>query len=273
NEKRLEALTIRDRTFLESKDGRLYAEPSVLCGLDTWVLRTRYSWSGSVHAKCEVEYFKSFFPGTFITATGKIIDQYEKRGGRYFVSEVNTRDEHGNILCRVRNTMLLNLKELLEYKKTMVKSKKNNSGKKNENKEENKSEVCLSFEQKELTMDNILLFWEIEESIYGSYPCIHNTVRLAKEAGLADIVAPGRYSIGLLNAMFGNIWGELWLQRGKYEVYFLNNLLPGVLPKVTAEAMMGNTDGSSDKKKVFNVVCRDNASNKHLLAGRASVYI
>jgi acyl dehydratase len=271
SEKRLEALSIRDGSFLKSRAGKLFAEPSVLCGQHSWLFRTKYSWSGSVHAKCEVQYMKPFFPGTHIHVTGRVADQYERRGGRYFVFEMDTRDEQGELLCTVRNTMLSNLKELLEFRKKTAASEKSGSHPAQAETKEIKPEVSIALEQKELTREKIRMFHETEEGIYGLLNCLHNDVEVAKRAGLPDIIAPGRYSLGLMNAMCGSIWGELWLQRGRYEVSFLNNLLPGVQMRASAEKTVGIGKDGDGGKRAFTLVCRDNVSGKNLLGGVASI--
>jgi len=48
NRQRLAAYSLPASAFLP---GTGWAEPSLLCGQHSWVMRQRFSWGGSVHAK------------------------------------------------------------------------------------------------------------------------------------------------------------------------------------------------------------------------------
>ena len=122
-----------------------------------------------VHAKCEVKFLKPVFPDTHITVTAEVVDKYERRGGHYVVFQMVTMNEEKEEVARVRNTMLLNLREVLEYKKKMTTHKT-----KTEEVEKGMPtpggltpKLLISFGPKEIKREDILLFFQTEEAIYG----------------------------------------------------------------------------------------------------------
>ena len=256
NSRRLPSLGIDDPGYLADADGRPCAEPSILCGQHTWVARQRYSWGGSVHAKCDVHLLKPVYPGTTIHVTAEIAGKYERRGGRYVVFELETRDDQGDVACRVQNTMLLNLRDLLAYRARAAEPREADRRAKPA---APGPRLELSFGPKTLTRDDLLRFFQAEEQVYGPHPSIHNDDAIARQAGLADIVAPGRYLIALTTCMFAKVYGPAWFHSARYSVSFLNNLLPGVVAEVRA--------GVPGAAGAFSVSCRDAASGKALLAG------
>jgi acyl dehydratase len=263
NEQRLPALSIDDPGYLADHEGRPCAEPSVLCGQHTWVVRQRYSWGGSVHAKCDVQLLKPVHPGTTIHVGAEVVGKYERRGGQYVIFQVETRDDRGDLACRVQNTMLLNLRELLA-------SRAQGTGEPREHERRPDAapaaspgpELRLSFGPKTLRREDLLRFFRAEEQVYGPHPSIHNDEAIAREAGLADIVAPGRYLIALTTCMFAKVFGPRWFSTARYSVSFLNNLLPGIVAEVRA--------GVPGAPATFEVSCRDAGSGKALLAGTAA---
>jgi acyl dehydratase len=271
NGKRLGALSIADAGYLADARGGRYVEPSVLCGQHSWVMRQRYSWGGSVHAKCDVQFVEPVSPGATIHVGAEVVGKYERRGGRYIVFQIETRDDQGDVVSVVQNTMLLNLRELLVARKTAGPPRTSErpadtpappSG----------PELLVSFGPKTLQRDDILGFFRAEEDVYGGHPCIHNDEEIAKAAGLAAIVAPGRYQIALITSMFGKVYGERAFRAARYSVSFLNNLLPGVVIEVGARVLTPSTADASNEK-TFGVSCRDSASGKALLSGTASLAV
>jgi acyl dehydratase len=260
NAQRLPALSIEDPGYLEDHEGRPCAEPSVLCGQHTWVVRQRYAWGGSVHAKCDVRLVKPVYPGQTIRVGAEVVGTYERRGGRYVVFQVETRDEGGALACRVQNTMLLNLRELLAHR-----AQATGAPRAAEPAAEVSSpgpQLALSFGPKTLRREDLLRFFRAEEAVYGPHPSIHNDEAIAREAGLADVVAPGRYLIALATCMFARIYGPAWFSTARYSVSFLNNLLPGIVAET--RAIVSGPPGR------FSVSCRDAASGTALLAGTVS---
>ena len=260
NEQRLAALSIHDPGYLADHDGRPCVEPSLLCGQHTWVARQRYAWGGSVHAKCEVELHRPVYPGTTIHVGAELAGKYERRGGRYVVFELETRNDRGDLVCRVRNTMLLNLRELLAHRARSAEPRA--AERPSASPSAAGPALGLSFGPKTLTRDDLLRFFHAEERVYGPHPSIHNDEAIAREAGLADIVAPGRYLIALVTCMFAKVYGPAWLHTARYSVSFLNNLLPGIVADVRA--------GVPGAPRAFDVSCRDAGSGAALLAGTAT---
>ena len=113
NERRLAAFSGRDLSDCFTAEHGDFAEPSFLYGQHSWVMRKHFSWAGSVHAKCDVDLEAPVRPGATIHVTGRIADKYERRGGRYAVFEMTTIDDSGQLVCTVRNSMLLNFREVV----------------------------------------------------------------------------------------------------------------------------------------------------------------
>jgi hypothetical protein len=268
NRKRFASYSIGDAIFVTGRDGSEYAEPSFLCGQHSWVMRRRFSWGGSVHAKCDIVYLKPVCLGATIHVTGEISGKYERRGGRYAVFRLQTTDDAGDLVCRVENTMLLNFREVAALRKQSRDAPQPSGASRSA--DIPGPSLALSFGPKPLWREDILHFFQAEEDVYGLHPSIHNVEAIAQAAGLADIIAPGRYSIGLLNCMFARLYGERWLRGGTYAVSFLQNLLPGVVAQVQASP---NDRAAVDATTAaaFDVCCRDAASGRTVLAGKASL--
>ena len=82
NRRRLAAYSLPESAFLP---GRGLAEPSLLCGQHSWVMRQRFSWGGSVHAKCDIAFLRPIALGASIHVSCRLSGKYERRGGRYVV--------------------------------------------------------------------------------------------------------------------------------------------------------------------------------------------
>jgi len=268
NRKRFASYSIDETAFVTGPDGREYAEPSFLCGQHSWVMRRRYSWGGSVHAKCDVAHLKPIHLGATIHVTGQVSGKYERRGGRYAVFQLQTTDDDGDLVCRVENTMLLNFREVATLRKQSRDAAQPSGVSRPA--EAARPSLVLSFGPKPLQREDILRFFQAEEDVYGLHPSIHNVETIAQAAGLPDIIAPGRYSIGLMNCMFVRLYGERWLRGAAYSVSFLQNLLPGVVAQVQADPSGQTALHDATPIGTFNVCCRDAASGRMVLAGTAS---
>jgi acyl dehydratase len=245
NRKRLDAIGV--------DEALPFAEPGFLCGQHSWVMRQRYSWGGSVHARCDATYLKPVNVGATIHVTGEIAGKYERRGGRYVVFRLETVDDASEPISRVENTMLLNFREVVALRKPTRPTEAAAGRHKG---------LILSFQPAPLGRQQILRFFEAEEDIYGLHPSLHNDEAIARAAGLPDIIAPGRYSIGLANCMFTRLYGSRWLPGARYSVAFRGNLLPGMEPRLCA---FPTDDGS------FELHCRDIRSGTTLLSGTATL--
>ena len=257
NRRRLASYSLPESAFLPDSG---FAEPSLLCGQHSWVMRKRFSWEGSVHAKCDIALLKPVTLGARIHVSCRLSDKYERRGGRYVVFTLETHDDAGDLVCTVDNSMLLNFREVIEARR------KSGSAARPQVAPPVGDEpaVRLSFGAKSLRHEDILDFFGAEESVYGPHPSLHNRKDIAEAAGLADIIAPGRYSIGLMNCMFTRLYGESWLSGARYSVTFLQNLLPGL--RLQAEAAV-----SGDGDPGFSVASVDQVSNRAVLSGTASL--
>lgn len=58
----------------------------------------------SIWAKSEHEFLKPMKIGSKIFIRGKIVDKYTRRGRNYMVTELETKDESGEVLLRSRET-------------------------------------------------------------------------------------------------------------------------------------------------------------------------
>lgn len=256
NRRRLASYSLPESTFLP---GSGFAEPSLLCGQHSWVMRKRFSWEGSVHAKCDITLLKPVTLGARIHVNCRISGKYERRGGRYVVFTLETHDDAGDLVCSVDNSMLLNFREVIEMRR------KSGSATRPQVPPSDSDQPALrhSFGAKTLRQEDILGFFGAEESVYGPHPSLHNRKDIALAAGLADIIAPGRYSIGLMNCMFTRLYGESWLSGARYSVTFLQNLLPGLRLQAEAEV-----SGDADTSR-FGLVSKDQVSNRAVLSGTA----
>lgn len=77
---------------------------------------SKYVWHRSVAAKMQIETLRPCDPSTRFTGTLEVVDKYERRGGRYLVTETCIHDEEGNLVARIRNTTLLNPTEVFRKK-------------------------------------------------------------------------------------------------------------------------------------------------------------
>jgi acyl dehydratase len=257
NRQRLASYSLPENAFLP---GTGFAEPSLLCGQHSWVMRKRFSWGGSVHAKCDIAFLKPVLLGARIHVTCRLSGKYERRGGHYVVFTLETHDDAGDLVCSVDNSMLLNFREVIEARRRSggdARPQAAPSG-------GDAPALQVSFGTKPLGREDILTFFAAEEAVYGAHPSLHNRTDLAQAAGLADIIAPGRYSIGLMNCMFARLYGERWLSGARYSVTFLQNLLPGL--RLEAEARIA---GDTERGR-FSIVSVDQVSNRPVLSGMAS---
>jgi hypothetical protein len=258
NRRRLASYSLPESAFLPDRG---FAEPSLLCGQHSWVMRKRFSWEGSVHAKCDLALLKPVALGERILVSCRLSGKYERRGGRYVVFTLETHDNVGDLVCSVDNSMLLNFREVIEARrKTGGESKPRVTPSVSD-----EPALQVSFGANTLVRENILEFFGAEESVYGLHPSLHNRKDIAEAAGLADIIAPGRYSIGLINCMFTRLYGERWLSGARYSVTFLQNLLPGLQLQVQARV------GGNAKTGSFDIVSMDQRSNRAVLSGMVSL--
>lgn len=255
NRRRLASYSLPESAFLPESG---FAEPSLLCGQHSWVMRKRFSWEGSVHAKCDIALLKPVMLGARIHVNCRLSGKYERRGGRYVVFTLETRDDAGDLVCSVDNSMLLNFREVIEARRGAGEAARQGAPSVSD-----QPGLQLSFGPKTLRREDILAFFSAEEAVYGQHPSLHNRRDIAQAAGLADIIAPGRYSIGLMNCMFAQLYGESWLSGAKYSVTFLQNLLPGLRLQVQAMA------GRDAKIGSFGIVSMDQESNRPVLSGTA----
>jgi hypothetical protein len=137
-----------------------------------------------------------------------------------------------------------------------------------EREESGNPELAVSFGPKRLARDDILKFYAAEELVYGPHASLHNDEALAKAAGLADIIAPGRYSLGLVNCMLGSLHRDRWLAGARISVVFLRNLLPGVV--LRAKAILREQSGLiSRPAATIDLTCVDERSGLPVLLGTA----
>jgi acyl dehydratase len=269
NQRRLAAFSGRNLSDCFAGEHGEFAEPSFLYGQHSWVMRKHFSWAGSVHAKCDVGLEAPVRPGARIHVTGRIADKYERRGGRYAVFEMTTVDDDDRLICIVRNSMLLNFREVVTRRReteadppmasiSLPKDKAVDPG------------LAVSFGPKLLARDDILKFYTAEEQVYGPHASLHNDEAAAKAAGLADIIAPGRYSLGLVSCLLGGLHRGRWLPGARFSVVFLRNLLPGVVLRANAIAterssVLGPPGGTID------LTCVDERSGLPVLSGTAQL--
>jgi len=121
-----------------------------------------------------------------------------------------------------------------------------------------------------LTRDDILAFYAAEEQVYGPHASLHNDEAAARAAGLADIIAPGRYSLGLMSCLLGSLHRDRWLPGARFSVAFLRNLLPGVVLRATAiprerSSLIGRPPATID------ITCMDERSGLPVLSGTAEL--
>jgi acyl dehydratase len=258
NRRRLASYLLPESAFLPERG---FAEPSLLCGQHSWVMRKRFSWEGSVHAKCDIALLKPVALGARILVSCRLSGKYERRGGRYVVFTLETHDDVGDLVCSVDNSMLLNFREVIEVRRKAGGAPRQRATPT----VSDEPAVQVSFGAKTLLRENILEFFGAEESVYGPHPSLHNRKDIAQAAGLADIIAPGRYSIGLMNCMFTRLYGESWLSGARYSVTFLQNLLPGLRLQAQARVRSDAKTGS------FDIVSMDQISDRAVLSGMVSL--
>jgi len=257
NRRRLPSLGLAEDAFLP---GTGFAEPSLLCGQHSWVMRQRYSWQGSVHAKCEVALLRPVALGARIHVTCRLASKYERRGGRYVVFALETRDDNGELACHVENSMLLNFREVAARRRSEASASKPDAPAP----AVELPALNVGFGPKPLRRDDIVDFFAAEEAVYGPHPSLHNRTEIAQAAGLSDVIAPGRYSIALMNCMFARLYGESWLSQARYSVTFLQNLLPGLRLRASA-TVEGHGDALS-----FSIASIDETKNRPVLSGTVS---
>lgn len=261
NARRLPTVGVTDRACTIDDDGREIAEPSVLCGQHTWTLRRRFHWFGSVHAKCDIEYLQPVHVGTAIEVTSTVSEKYERRGGRYVVFLLETRRPDGVLACRVRNTMLLNFAEVNAARRATAAGTITApvvAATAQETRETAPASIVAGpfpFERQPM-----IDFFGSDESVYGPHPSIHNEGDIAARIGLDDIIAPGRYGIGLMNGALLRLMGPSAFRGTRYDVSILNNLAPGMRAVATATAQASEVGA-------FRFECRDEISGRALLSG------
>jgi len=268
NQRRLAAFSGQDMSECFRAEEGEFAEPSFLYGQHSWVMRRHFSWAGSVHAKCDVELEAPVRPGDRIHITGRIADKYERRGGRYAVFEMATVDDDERLICTVRNSMLLNFREVVTRRRETQADPPAASAP--EPAKAGNPALAVSFGPKPLTRDDILTFYAAEEQVYGPHASLHNDEAAAKAAGLADIIAPGRYSLGLMSCLLGGLHRDRWLPGARFSVAFLRNLLPGVVLRATAmprerSSLIGRPATTID------ITCMDERSGLPVLSGTAEL--
>jgi acyl dehydratase len=268
NQRRLAAFSGQDLSeWFRAEEGE-FAEPSFLYGQHSWVMRRHFSWAGSVHAKCDVELAVPVRPGDRIHVTGRIADKYERRGGRYAVFEMATVNDDERRICTVRNSMLLNFREVVTRRRETQADPPIAAAPKPETGDN--PVLAVSFGPKPLARDDILAFYAAEEQVYGPHASLHNDEAAAKAAGLADIIAPGRYSLGLMSCLLGSLHRDHWLPGARFSVAFLRNLLPGVVLRATAiprdrASLLGRAATTID------IACMDERSGLPVLSGTAEL--
>jgi acyl dehydratase len=268
NQRRLAAFSGQDMSACFMAEEGEFAEPSFLYGQHSWVMRRHFSWAGSVHAKCDVTLEAPVRPGDRIHVTGRIADKYERRGGRYAVFEMTTVDDDERPLCTVRNSMLLNFREVMTRRRETPANPVAASAA--EPATAGDPVLAVSFGPKPLTRNDILAFYAAEEQVYGPHVSLHNDEAAARAAGLADIIAPGRYSLGLMSCLLGNLHRDRWLPGARFSVAFLRNLLPGVVLRATAiprerSGLIGQPAMTID------IACMDERSGLPVLSGTAEL--
>ena len=207
-------------------------------------------------------------PGDTIHVTGRIAGKYERRGGRYAVFEMVTVDDDQRPVCTVRNSMLLNFREVAARRRETEADPPAASTP--EPAKTGNPILAVSFGPKPLTRDDILTFYAAEEQVYGPHASLHNDEAAARAAGLADIIAPGRYSLGLMSCLLGALHRDRWLTGARFSVAFLRNLLPGVVLNATAiprerSSLMGRPATTID------ITCMDERSGLPVLSGTAEL--
>lgn len=268
NQRRLPSFSGRDLSDCFRAEEGEFAEPSFLYGQHSWVMRRHFSWAGSVHAKCDVELEAPVRPGDTIHVAGRIADKYERRGGRYAVFEMTTVDDGGRTVCTVRNSMLLNFREVVTRRRETEAAPAPRTTP--EPAKGGDPVLAVSFGPKPLTRDDILAFYAAEEQVYGPHASLHNDEAAARAAGLADIIAPGRYSLGLMSCLLGGLYRDRWLTGARFSVAFLRNLLPGVVLNATAiprerSSLMGR------RATTMDITCMDERSGLPVLSGTAEL--
>jgi acyl dehydratase len=257
NRRRLAALGLAEDAFLP---GTGWAEPSLLCGQHSWVMRQRFSWQGSVHAKCDIALARPVALGARIHVTCRLAAKYERRGGRYVVFSLETRDDKGDPACHVENSMLLNFREVAARRRDETGASKPDATVP----ADGRPAPTIDFGPATLGHDDIVEFFAAEEAVYGPHPSLHNRKDIAQAAGLPDVIAPGRYSIALMNCMFARLYGVSWLSGTRYSVRFLQNLLPGLRLRATATA-----EGHGDAQ-AFRIASIDEIKKRPVLSGTVS---
>jgi acyl dehydratase len=88
--------------------GKPVAPPTLLFVMHTKFVSERYSLAGRVDTRHEAEFPHPAFIGSTVTVTMKVLDKFTRDGREFIVAEYRSVDEHGRLLCRDRNRILLN---------------------------------------------------------------------------------------------------------------------------------------------------------------------
>ncbi len=88
--------------------GRPIAPPTLLFVMHTKFVSERYSLAGRVDTRHEAAFPNPAFIGSTVTMTMTVVEKFERDGREFIVAEYRSVDEHGRLLCRDRNRILLN---------------------------------------------------------------------------------------------------------------------------------------------------------------------
>jgi acyl dehydratase len=95
--------------YLENSPfGKPVAPPTLLFVMHTKFVSERYSLAGRVDTRHEAEFPNPAFVGSMVTVTIKVVDKLVREGREFVITEYRSVDEHGRLLCRDRNRILLN---------------------------------------------------------------------------------------------------------------------------------------------------------------------
>ena len=83
------------------------AHPSIVTGNYVRLYSSKFPSIGVVHTGAEHEFRLPVPVNRWLTIKGRIADRYTKRGKEYVVLEHETVDEHGNVIVRSRDTLLI----------------------------------------------------------------------------------------------------------------------------------------------------------------------
>jgi len=88
--------------------GKPVAPPTLLFVMHTKFVSERYSLAGRVDTRHEAEFPHPAFIGSTVTVTMTVLEKLVREGREFVINEYRSVDEHGRLLCRDRNRILLN---------------------------------------------------------------------------------------------------------------------------------------------------------------------